>query len=156
MYTMRVDAERRLLSVECRGRLTTEEALRAVSQAFTLAEAGNIRGVICDLAGVHRGPGGLLIVAAAFASRFQPSMRVAFVGSGARLDIARRFIRFSGVRNGLRAFGEAGEASAWLNPVLRRPKPRLSTTELRHAQEMVGAVQGAIGAGVRRQAPPAA
>ena len=136
MYTMRVDPNRELLSVEVRGRLTTEEALRAVSQGFTLAEAGRIRGIFCDLAGLNRGPGGMLIVSAALASRFRPDMRMAFVGNATQLHVARRLIRFSGVRSGLATFDTVAEADEWLAPALAQPKRRLTGTALRHAERL--------------------
>lgn len=157
MYTMRVDATTNLLSVECRERLTTEEALRAVSQAFALAEAGNIRGLLWDLSQLRRGPGGLLVVAAAVACRYQTGMRIALVGSGIQLELARRFIRFSGLRTGLRSFDSEGQAHRWLSPVLARPETRLSHTELRHAREMVATgTRQSRSTQVRQQAPPAA
>lgn len=157
MYTMRVDATTNLLSVECRGRLTTEEALRAVSQAFTLAEAGNIRGMLWDLSQLRRGPGSLLVVAATLSCRYQPSMRIAFAATGIKLDLARRLIRFSGLRSGLRAFESEREASRWLSPVLARPETRLSDTELRHARELVGSgIRQSRPAPAREKAPPAA
>lgn len=143
MYTMRVDPARQLLTVEMRGRLSTEEALRAVSQGFTLAEASRINGILCDVNGLVRGPGGLLIVAAALAARFHPTTRMAVVGNSAQLNVTRRLIRFSGVRNGLRTFDSTAEAEGWLAPVLARPQRRLSGTALRHAASLLGDAQAA-------------
>jgi hypothetical protein len=136
---MRVDPTRQLLSVDVRGRLTTEEALRAVSQGFTLAEASRIRGIFCDLSGLNRGPGGMLIVSAALASRFHPDMRMAFIGNSAQLNVARRLIRFSGVRSGLATFDTVAEADEWLAPALAQPKRRLTGTALRHAERLLAA-----------------
>ncbi len=145
MYIMRVDPARRLLSVEMRGRLTTEEALRAVSQGFTLAEASRIRGIYCDVERLNRGPGGMLVVSAALASRFVSGMRMAFVGTSPQMDVARRLIRFSGVRGGLATFDTEAEAEEWLAPALAQPGRRLTGTALRHAETLLAGTRALDG-----------
>ncbi|MBI2767481.1 MAG: hypothetical protein HYX53_16420 [Chloroflexi bacterium] len=136
MYSIRVDSVRNLLVVELTGRVTTAEALRAVSQGFTLAEAGSIWAISCDLTAVRRGPGGMLVVAAAVASRLREGMQVALIG-GRQRAFAERLMRFSGAPDALHAFDDAAAAQAWLTPLLRKP-PRISETERRHASTIVG------------------
>lgn len=132
MYSIRVDAESNQLLVALSGRVTTAEALRAVSQAFTLAEAGHILAIRCDTAGLQRGPGGTVLVAAAIAARYRDGMRLSIVGDGVRRRLAERIARFSRIpAEGILAVDTVAEAQAWLQPVLRRA-PRLSGTELRH------------------------
>jgi hypothetical protein len=135
MYTLRVDSERQALLIAMSGRLTTSETLRAVSQAFTLAEAVNINAVSCDLTAVEKGPGGTLVVAATMALRFAAPMRIAFIGTPAHSQAVRRLIRFSGVRGGLRFFGTTMGAEAWLTPVMSPSQQRLSLTEQMHLRE---------------------
>jgi len=45
MYSIRVEPETNQLLVTLTGRVSTAEALRAASQAFTLAEAGRIAAI---------------------------------------------------------------------------------------------------------------
>jgi len=118
MYAIRVDNSVAILRVELSGRVTTAEALRAASQAYTLAEAGNIAAVECDLAAVRRGPGGLLVIATALAAGFRTGMRIAFVGTPGQCRIAGRIARFSGMKDGIRTFETQEGAAAWLSPAL--------------------------------------
>ncbi|MGE5594497.1 MAG: hypothetical protein ACM3S1_00520, partial [Hyphomicrobiales bacterium] len=104
MYAIRVDDQRKLLRLELSGRVTTDEALRAVSQAYALAEAGAILGVLCDLTPLDRGPAGLLLVAAAVAAGYREGMRLAFVGGEHQARAAERVVRFSGLREGAGCF----------------------------------------------------
>jgi hypothetical protein len=144
MYSLREDGVRKLLLIELSERLTTEEALRAMSQAFMLTEASKIRGVRCDVTRITRGPGGLLMVAAALASRYRPALHIAFVADTAQLPFISRLIRFSGVRENLRAFESAAEADTWLAPALGQPQKRLSSTARRHAETMLAARAGLV------------
>lgn len=123
MYAIRVDDERKLLRVELSGRVTTDEALRAVSQAYTLAEAGGIRAMLCDLGALRRGPGSLLVVAAALAGGYSDGLRVALVGARDRSRMLERLVRFSGIGAGIGAFSTIEDAGAWLRPVLREVRP---------------------------------
>lgn len=142
MYSLREDGARRLLVIELSGRLTTEESLRAMGQAFMLSEASKLQGVRCDVTRVTRGPGGLLLVAAALASRYRLALRIAFLGDARQLPFISRLIRFSGVGENLRAFDSASEADGWLPAVLARPQKRLSSTARRHAETMLAARVG--------------
>ena len=84
MYAIRVQVEEGRLAVRASGQVGPEEALRAVSQAFALAEAGSITRATCDLSAVEGGSSGIVVLGAAFASRVQPSQQVAIVISSWR------------------------------------------------------------------------
>ena len=137
MYAIRVDASRHILNIELSGRLTTAEALRAVSQAFALAEASSLRGAICDTRELRRGPGGLLLVAAAIAFGTQPGMRIAFLSRAPQEALLERLIRYSGSPTGLQVVETLAEADAYVEPVFRRNGPHFGSTELRHAEELL-------------------
>ncbi len=143
MYTIHVDSRRALLQVELSGRLTTGEALRALSQAMALAEATPVRGALVDLSEVDRGPGGLLMLAAVFSARYRPPLRVAFVGRPAQAPLVVRFINFTGRQLNLGFFGPADQPEEWVleAPALpgRPPRKRLSGTAERHARTLLGA-----------------
>jgi len=142
MYSLREDGARKLLLIELSERLTTEEALRAMSQAFMLTEASKLRGVRCDVTRITRGPGGLLMVAASLAARYRPALRIAFLGDPGQRPFITRLIRFSGVRENLRSFESSAEADTWLAAVLAQPQKRLSSTARRHAETMLAARAG--------------
>ena len=133
MYSIRAQ-HGELLDTEFSGRLTTTEALRAVSQSFALAEADGIRRAMCDVRGVERGPGNLLLVAAAFASRYQRGMRVALVSRPEQFGLVQRFARYTGGRAGVGAFVTPEAAADWLDS--EDVAPRLSSTELRHLTDL--------------------
>lgn len=132
MYSIRAQRGE-LLDTELSGRLTTAEALRAVSQSFALAEADGIWRAVCDVRAVERGPGNLLLVAASFASRYQEGMRVALVSRPEQLALVRRFARYTGSRAGVAAFLTPEAAANWLDS--EDVAPRLSSTEQRHLTE---------------------
>lgn len=139
MYAIRVDSERHVLLITVGARLTTAEALRAASQAFSLADAVGIRAVCCNISALERGPGGSLVVAATIAARFAPPMRIALVGGPWQARSARRLIRFSGIQRGMRFFTETMDAEVWLVPAMTHSRPRLSLTERHHLQEALPA-----------------
>ncbi|GMV85964.1 MAG: hypothetical protein AMXMBFR80_18190 [Dehalococcoidia bacterium] len=133
MYVIRVvDGAR--VEAEFSGHVRAEEALRAISQAFALAEAGNLERAICDLRGVERGPEGLAVAAAAAACRMGPNTRVALVIVPARQRLARWFARRAGGPGAIAAFHSMPGAAEWLE--MNRPRPRLSSTELRHLRDL--------------------
>ncbi len=150
MYSLREDAASRLLLVELSDRLTTDEALRALSQAFMLTDASKIRGVRCDVTRITRGPGGLLMVAAALAARYRPALRIAFLAGAEQLPFVTRLIRSSGLRENLRAFESATEADAWL-AAIAEPRRRFSSTERRHVETMLAAQSGRPALATREQ-----
>lgn len=133
MYSIRAQ-HRELLDTELSGRLTTTEALRAVSQSFALAEADGITRAVCDVRGVERGPGNLLLVAAAFASRYQRGMRVALVSRPEQFGLVQRFARYTGGRAGVGVFVTCEAAADWLDS--EDVAPRLSSGELRHLRDL--------------------
>lgn len=157
MYSIRVDPARPTMRIDLSGRLTTDEALRALSQAFALAEAGNIAIVFCDLRDLDRGPGNLLPLAAALNASYQAPLRIAFAGGSHQLPLARRFTKFTGLPGSVRCFATETEAIDWL--ATRRTSERLSSTERRHAEEMLRAHQAlspTVAASRRKRAGPAA
>ncbi len=140
MYIIRVvDGAR--IEAEFSGHVRAEEALRAASQAFALAEAANLDRAICNLRGVERGPEGLAEVGAAIAWRMGPTARVALVIAPGQHRLAQWFARRAGGPGAISAFHSITEAAAWLG--MERPQPRLSSTELRHLRDLV-----------RQSAPP--
>lgn len=133
MYVIRA-SHGNLIEAELSGRLTTAETLRAVSQAFTLAEAVGVTRAVCDTRAIERGPGNLLLVAAAFAARYQRGMRVALVSRPEQFALVQRFARYTGARAGVGVFTMIETATGWLNS--GEAPPRLSSTELRHFTEL--------------------
>ena len=132
MYVIRA-RHGNLIEAEFSGRLTTAETLRAVSQAFTLAEADGITRAMCDTRGVERGPGNLLLVAAAFAARNRIEVRVALGSRPEQFALGQRFARYTGARTGVGVFTTRETATAWLNSGEAPARP--SSTELRHRTE---------------------
>ncbi|MBE7518135.1 MAG: hypothetical protein HS107_02730 [Thermoflexaceae bacterium] len=163
MYAIRVDTAHGLLQIELSGRLVTSEALRAMSQAFAIAEAGSLNTAICDVRALHRGPAGSMVVAAALAIRFQKGWKLAFVASESQMRFLGRVIRFSGLREGIRVVSRPEAAEAWLLPSLRASR-RPGSTERRHAEQLLGRPRRASPASPNRDAaghpaesrPPAA
>jgi hypothetical protein len=144
MYVIRVSGD--ALSVTFSEHVHTDEALRAISQSFALADAGAIRHATVDLTGIEKGPANSLVIAVALASRMQPGLKVAFVCGALQRPYIRRIARFSGIREGLGLFESQANAQHWFagNPPAER---RLSSTERRHLQELArhripGASQG--------------
>jgi len=143
MYTIRVDTDQGLLRVEVNGHLVTAEALRAMSQAFTLAEASDLKCAICDLRHLERGPAGTMVMAASLAVRFQAGTRIAFIARREQVPSLRRFVRFSGIRRGIRSFAVEAEAMSWLIPA-GRPATRPSGTAGRHEKPMLEGIGAAL------------
>lgn len=137
MYAIRVDTAHGLLQIELSGRLVTSEALRAMSQAFAIAEAGSLTTAICDIRNLHRGPAGSMVVAAALAVRFQPRFRLAFVAHESQIRFLGRVLRFSGIRQGIRVFERSDVAETWLLPAVHAAR-RSRSTERRHAEQILG------------------
>lgn len=150
MYAIRVDTTQGLLEIELTGRLVTAEALRAMSQAFTLAEAGSLRAALCDVRGLERGPAGTMVVAASLAVRFQPGLKLAFVAQDSQLRFLNRILRFSGIRQGVRAFTSDAEAEEWLLPAVRAVR-KPSSTEHRHAEQILGPAAAPISSAALRE-----
>jgi hypothetical protein len=137
MYAIRVDAGQGLLRVEVSGRLVTAEALRAMSQAFTLAEASGLKSAFCDVRELDRGPAGTMVIAASLSVLFQPGTRIAFIARSEQLSFLARLVRFSGIRRGIRSFTSESEALVWLIPAVRAAREPSSTAG-RHAKHVLG------------------
>ena len=135
MYAIRVETSTQRLVVTLSERLSTEEALRAVSQTFALAEAGNLTTIWCDLQSLERGPANLVVVAAALSARYQEGMRIAFIARAEQVRLLQRLVRFSGIRQGVNGFLEAAQAEAWLS-LPARNNAILSSTGRRHARDL--------------------
>lgn len=132
MYAIRASGN--TLQVSFSDVVPTEEALRAISQAFALADAGSIAAAICDLRDITRGPANSLVVAAALASRYRMGMRVAFIASPGQVPFIRRVARASGIREGLGVFDSIPRAESWL--AARGSESRGSR---RHVEELLRA-----------------
>lgn len=142
MYAIRIDTARNLLEVRCSGRVSTEEAARAVSQAAALLEAGGgLHSVLCDLTAVTRGPGGLLPAAAGLAVRYRGDYRIAFVAGAGQRRLVQRFVRFTGIRQGMVVLSDEADAVSWLGAEAAISGHRLSNTELRHAEHLLAAAR---------------
>lgn len=136
MYAIRVRADGNVLEAAFSGSVTTEEVLRAVSQAFVLAEAGGISRAICDLREVVDGVGNgsLSIIAASFTARFHAGQRISMLCTHEQLPTARRFARFARLGEGFGVFTRESDAITWLESV---PSHRISETMLRHMKTIV-------------------
>ncbi len=148
MYAIRV-APRNLLLVTLNGTMSTEEALRAVSQGAALAGAGSIGLVLCDLRGLERRPGGLGLIAAAIAGAGPAGWRMALVARPDQAPVAARFARMSARGGETAVFPGSDSAIRWLAEVERR---RIPETEARHYRELTRRWQE----GAAERAPAAA
>jgi len=135
VYIIRVDAERPLLNVELSGAVSTEEALRAISQASTLAEAGHARVVRCDLHTVREGPDCVPLVAAALAANCRPSFSVAFVGQDEQLRALRPFLRRLSAAGRVHCFASNAAADDFINQECGLRK-HLPSTAQRHVDDL--------------------
>jgi len=130
MYAIRVRERGDVLEVVFSGEVTTSETLRAVDQAFALAEAGEITRAICDLRNVAAGPmPSISIIAVSFATRLSPGQRVAITCSESQLAHTRQFARFARIGEELGVFTRTDDAEAWLEA---GPTRRLSRTAMHH------------------------
>src|SRR5262249_20563578 len=136
--TIRAAAEGHL-DISCSAKLSTAEAIRAITHAALLLEAGaGLNDVLCDVTNVRRGPGNLLLVAAAIAFRQSPDFRVAFVANPRQVRAVRRLIRFSGLQNGMVVLTSRADAESWLEAGALVTVRNLGITELKHAEHLLG------------------
>lgn len=158
MYTIRADQHQHMVTIDLADRITTREALRALTQAFALLEAGELKAARVDVRRVVRGPGGILLLATALATRRAPGQRIALVTGPFQARLAMRFARFSGLGPAISVFESTLEADAWLgddeeqvgrigNPFDDRP---------RVGQVLTGRLSGQKRRGVPVAADPAA
>lgn len=127
MYVIRATAGQ--VEVVFSSRVPLSEALRAVSQASAMAEAGDAQRVLCDLRAIELGPTGTDVLAAALASHDLAGWRLALVCSERQRGPAVRFARRTGVREELGVFTREDDARAWLDAAVRTS---VSTTMRRH------------------------
>ena len=132
VYILRDDADTQTLRIQLSGDVTTAEAARAASQAFSLAEAGSRSRVVCDLTGVNRGPDELEAVAALFPNRRLP-FRIAFVGRANQLLVAVRLAEMGRFELSSGAFSNVADADAWLDHSPSEKPAVVSETVRRHA-----------------------
>ncbi len=138
MYTARVTAEGRLL-IEASERLSTAEALRMISQGFALAEAGALTDLVVDVRQVRRGPGQWLVLGALIASRMEPMMRLAVIAGPQQAGVARRILRYAGLRDRARLVADEREAVRWFAERFRQRRevsPEPGDVALREAEEI--------------------
>jgi hypothetical protein len=133
MYAIRTGADDGVLGAEFSGRVSTAEALRAVSQAFALAEAGHLTRAVCDIRGIEAGPdpSSLEVIATSVSSHLAGGRRIALLCTIRQLRLARKFARLTGAREEIGLFTRPVDAEAWLSG---RPVRRLSRTALRHME----------------------
>lgn len=131
MYQIRVRPDGSAIDVTFSERLPAEEVLRAISQAFALASAGNVTRALCDLRGVVSGPAveALAPIAASLRGRLFLDQRVALLCEAGQLALARRFARAARAGTELGVFTREEDARSWLAGAGRQ---RLSSTALRH------------------------
>ena len=65
-------------------------------------------------------------------------MRIALVGAPEQQRVGEQLISFSGIGDGFRFCESMGEAEAWVEPTAQRVGPMATSTELRHADELLG------------------
>jgi hypothetical protein len=137
VYIIRADADRPLLNVELSGFVSTEEALRAISQAGTLAEAGHARVIRCDIHTVQEGPDCRPLVAAALAANSRPSFAVAFVGQPEKLRSLRPLLRRLATVGRVQCFESNAAAEAFIGEVCGL-RTSLPATAQRHVDDLFG------------------
>lgn len=131
MYVIRVWDEEEVLGVSMSGHVGLEEALRAVSQSFALAEAGGLDRCVCDLRELTPGVGTLVILGTGLSAHLGSRQRVALVCNTKQISACRRLARVGGFDDRLGIFSREADAIAWLE--LER-QYRLGETALRHFQ----------------------
>lgn len=136
MYALRVRADGDVLEAVFTGSVTTEEVLRAVSQAFVLAEASNVTRAMCDLREVADGlpHHSLSVIAASFTSRLQTGQRIAMLCTPEQLRVARRFAKFARIGEELGVFTRESDAQEWAGGAATA---RVSETMLRHMRAIM-------------------
>lgn len=137
MYAIRVGAEGEVLEAVFSGSVPPGEVLRAVSQAFVLAEAVGIRRAICDTRDIETGltRTNLSLLAAGFSGRVSVGQRVAVLCTPEQLRFTRRFARLARIGEEFGVFTRPTDAEEWL---ARVPQRHPSETMLRHMKALVG------------------
>lgn len=138
MYSIQDDATTGLIRISLSGRVPTAEAARAVSQAFALAEAGGRQLLLCDLREVTRGPEEPAVLVSLVRAGAAANLRFAFVGNGKQLRMARKVAHEAGIGLQSGVFTRLDDATAWLAGGAQRKHSRMSGTERRHAEHLLG------------------
>ena len=138
MYAIRVGAGGEVLEAVFSADVPAAEALRALSQASVLAEAGGIAHAFCDVREVDGGltHGSLQVIAASFHGRSAPDQRVAVVCNQRQLPLARHFARLAHAGEEFGVFTREADARAWLESVRATS---LAETALRHMKAIMSA-----------------
>lgn len=131
MYVIRVQAEDGILGVAFSGSVAPDEGLRAVSHAFALAEASEIRRCLCDIRDLHHGTGSLVVLGAALGAHSRPGQRVGLVCANNQISYCRRLARLAGFDQRLGTFTREEDAIEWLSSVSSN---RINATAIRHLQ----------------------
>lgn len=123
MYVIRVRPGGTVLEATLSDGVDSAEALRAVSQALALAEAGGITRILADVTGMTDGPDPV-VLAAALGKRLDAPMRLAVTCTAGQLAHARRVANLAGAGSNLGVFTRGEDAEAWLasNPGKRVPQ----------------------------------
>lgn len=137
MYRMRVTAGD-VLEVTLSGNVPLPEAMRAVTQAAALMDAGGIRRCTCDLREVSRPPEGGGAIAAALAARLPTGTRVAFVVSRRQRGYAAALVRRSGIEGSAGMFDSPAKALAWTEG---RANTGISARKRRHYAAIAAAAE---------------
>lgn len=137
MYRIRVTTED-VLEVALSGNVPLPEAMRAVTQAAALMEAGGIRRCTCDLRDVSGAPGGGGAIAAAVGARLPTGARVAFVVSRRQRGYTAALVRRAGLEGSTGMFDSPAKGLAWLNG---RAGAGISARKRRHYAAIAAAAE---------------
>lgn len=150
MYQIRVRPGSDALEATFSEELTARESLRAISQAFALANAGAVARALCDIRGVSSGPPveALAPIAASLRARLGTGQRVALLCWPAQLALVRRFARAASGGCEVGVFTRDEDARQWLESAAGQ---RLSTTAMRHLRADPNAAAEAPESGKRRR-----
>lgn len=115
MYAIRVRTGEPWVDVVVSEQVAPEEALRAISHAYALAEASQLTRALCDFTALTRPVApSMVVLGAAFAARFAAEQRVAVLCAPAHLSFCRRLARLSGFGENFGLFTREADARNWL------------------------------------------
>lgn len=137
MYRMRVTVED-VLEVTLAGSVPLPEALRAVTQAAALMEAGGVRRCTCDVREISRPPEGGAAIAASLEARLPAGTRVAFVAGRRQRGYIAALVRRSGLAESMGVFDSTEKGLAWLEG---RVTTGISARKRRHYAAIAAAAE---------------
>lgn len=122
MYVIRATPESTVIEARLSGVVDTSEALRAVSQAFALADAGGLARILVDIVELTANfdP---VVVATSLAIRLESAVRIALICTEEHLPGAREFAKLARGGGNFGVFTRSEDAEAWL---VSTPGHRLS------------------------------